>query len=159
MVRTLYGPPGLPSGATERVLPRSDRSMHFTTHIIFLSISTVSFCSWILPCSGKGDLLAVVESHFAVEQCFPEGAGSERCGSHYFRRRVVLRNRYLNVAFDELHLCSVSQSSFCLATLAPILLLVTPFYLGATIHSAVRHYLGCGGEWKGRIQDLSRSAS
>ena len=42
---------------------------------------------------------------------------------------------------------------------APSLPLVTLFYIGATIHSAVQYYLGCGGEWKGRIQDLSRSPS
>ncbi len=28
------------------------------------------------------------------------------------------------------------------------------FYLGATIHSAVRYWNGCGGDWKGRIQDV-----
>ena len=27
------------------------------------------------------------------------------------------------------------------------------FYLGATIHSAVKYWAGRGGEWKGRIQD------
>ena len=31
--------------------------------------------------------------------------------------------------------------------------LVTLFYGGATLHSAVRYALGRGGEWKGRIQD------
>lgn len=28
------------------------------------------------------------------------------------------------------------------------------FYLGATVHSAVRYWLGKGGQWKGRVQDL-----
>ena len=28
------------------------------------------------------------------------------------------------------------------------------FYLGATIHSAVKYWNGRGGDWKGRIQDL-----
>lgn len=31
--------------------------------------------------------------------------------------------------------------------------LAAVFYLGATIHSAVRYWLGRGGEWKGRTQD------
>ena len=31
--------------------------------------------------------------------------------------------------------------------------LVTLFYGGATLHSAVCYALGRGGEWKGRIQD------
>lgn len=30
------------------------------------------------------------------------------------------------------------------------------FYLGATIHSAIRYWLGVGGQWKGRVQDRSR---
>ena len=29
------------------------------------------------------------------------------------------------------------------------------FYLGATIHSALKYWMGAGGEWKGRVQDLS----
>ena len=37
--------------------------------------------------------------------------------------------------------------------LAPLLPAVALFYLGATIHSAVRYWLGSGGQWKGRIQD------
>jgi len=36
---------------------------------------------------------------------------------------------------------------------APLLPLVALFYMGATIHSAVRYWLGRGGEWKGRAQD------
>ncbi|CAA7620930.1 glycosyltransferase [Magnetospirillum sp. SS-4] len=36
---------------------------------------------------------------------------------------------------------------------APLLPAVALFYLGATIHSAVRYWQGGGGEWKGRIQD------
>ena len=31
------------------------------------------------------------------------------------------------------------------------------FYMGATMHSAVRYWLGRGGEWKGRVQDPARS--
>jgi hypothetical protein len=30
------------------------------------------------------------------------------------------------------------------------------FYLGATIHSAVKYWNGSGGEWKGRVQDTNR---
>lgn len=37
---------------------------------------------------------------------------------------------------------------------APLLPLVALFYMGATIHSAVRYWLGRGGEWKGRAQDI-----
>jgi len=40
---------------------------------------------------------------------------------------------------------------------APLLPFVTLFYIGSTIHSAVQYYRGCGGEWKGRIHDFSRS--
>lgn len=29
------------------------------------------------------------------------------------------------------------------------------FYLGATIHSAFKYWSGCGGDWKGRIQDVA----
>jgi len=29
------------------------------------------------------------------------------------------------------------------------------FYLGATVHSAVRYWLGRGGQWKGRVQDVA----
>lgn len=31
------------------------------------------------------------------------------------------------------------------------------FYMGATMHSAIRYWLGRGGEWKGRVQDPARS--
>ena len=37
---------------------------------------------------------------------------------------------------------------------ASLLPLVALFYMGATIHSAVRYWLGRGGEWKGRAQDI-----
>jgi hopene-associated glycosyltransferase HpnB len=37
--------------------------------------------------------------------------------------------------------------------LAPLLSLVAVFYLGATIHSAIRYWRGSGGRWKGRVQD------
>lgn len=37
---------------------------------------------------------------------------------------------------------------------APLLPFVALFYMGATIHSAVRYWLGRGGEWKGRAQDI-----
>lgn len=33
------------------------------------------------------------------------------------------------------------------------------FYLGATIHSAIKYWNGSGGEWKGRIQDSQSSGS
>lgn len=36
---------------------------------------------------------------------------------------------------------------------APLLPLVSLFYLGATLHSAVKYWQGQGGEWKGRVQD------
>ena len=36
---------------------------------------------------------------------------------------------------------------------APLLPLVALFYLGATIHSAIKYWRGEGGEWKGRVQD------
>ncbi|HUN51317.1 MAG TPA: glycosyltransferase [Candidatus Sulfotelmatobacter sp.] len=35
---------------------------------------------------------------------------------------------------------------------APCLPLIALFYEGATVHSAVRHWLGRGGEWKGRFR-------
>jgi hypothetical protein len=28
------------------------------------------------------------------------------------------------------------------------------FYLGATVHSAIKYWSGGGGEWKGRVQDV-----
>jgi hopene-associated glycosyltransferase HpnB len=36
---------------------------------------------------------------------------------------------------------------------APLLPVIAMFYTGATVHSAVRYWLGHGGEWKGRLQD------
>ena len=36
---------------------------------------------------------------------------------------------------------------------APALPLVALFYTGATVHSAIRYWMGRGGEWKGRAQD------
>jgi hypothetical protein len=30
------------------------------------------------------------------------------------------------------------------------------FYMGATVHSAVKFWLGRGGQWKGRAQDQAR---
>lgn len=38
---------------------------------------------------------------------------------------------------------------------APALPLVAVFYTGATIHSAIRYWMGRGGEWKGRAQDVN----
>jgi hypothetical protein len=35
---------------------------------------------------------------------------------------------------------------------APLLPLVALFYMGATFDSALRHWMGRGGEWKGRVQ-------
>jgi hypothetical protein len=35
---------------------------------------------------------------------------------------------------------------------APLLPLVALFYLGATVHSAILHWRGQGGLWKGRVQ-------
>jgi hypothetical protein len=35
---------------------------------------------------------------------------------------------------------------------APALPLIALFYVAATIDSARRHWLGRGGEWKGRVQ-------
>lgn len=37
--------------------------------------------------------------------------------------------------------------------LAPLLPFTAMFYLGATIHSAIRYWSGIGGQWKGRVQD------
>jgi hypothetical protein len=37
--------------------------------------------------------------------------------------------------------------------MAPLLPAIALFYLGATMHSAVRYWLGSGGQWKGRVQD------
>jgi hypothetical protein len=37
-------------------------------------------------------------------------------------------------------------------TYAPLLPLLALFYTAATIDSAVRHYLGKGGSWKGRVR-------
>ena len=42
---------------------------------------------------------------------------------------------------------------------APLFPITTLFYIGATIHSAFQYYRGRGGEWKGRMQDFSRSPS
>lgn len=39
---------------------------------------------------------------------------------------------------------------------APTLPLSALFYMGATIHSAVKYWLKRGGEWKGRAQDVMR---
>jgi hopene-associated glycosyltransferase HpnB len=38
---------------------------------------------------------------------------------------------------------------------APLLPLVAAFYLGATVHSAVSHWRGRGGVWKGRVGPLA----
>jgi hopene-associated glycosyltransferase HpnB len=38
---------------------------------------------------------------------------------------------------------------------ALLLPLVAVFYMGATFHSAIKFWLGRGGEWKGRVQDPS----
>ena len=42
---------------------------------------------------------------------------------------------------------------------APLLPLVSVFYLGATIHSAIKYWRGEGGEWKGRVQDVRRTTA
>lgn len=39
------------------------------------------------------------------------------------------------------------------AIAALLLPIAAAFYLGATVHSAIRYALGAGGQWKGRIQD------
>jgi hypothetical protein len=39
------------------------------------------------------------------------------------------------------------------AALALLLPAVALFYLGATVHSAIRYWLHAGGQWKGRVQD------
>lgn len=41
------------------------------------------------------------------------------------------------------------RTAWCLS-----LPLVACFYTGATIHSAVQYWRGCGGAWKGRLQDM-----
>jgi hopene-associated glycosyltransferase HpnB len=40
---------------------------------------------------------------------------------------------------------------------APLLPLVAAFYLGATVHSAISHWRGRGGLWKGRVAGTSRN--
>jgi hopene-associated glycosyltransferase HpnB len=40
---------------------------------------------------------------------------------------------------------------------AVLLPLIAAFYVGATIHSAVRYWEGRGGLWKGRVQDPARA--
>ena len=37
---------------------------------------------------------------------------------------------------------------------APFLPLVALFYAGATVHSAFRYWMGKGGRWKDRAQDV-----
>jgi hypothetical protein len=39
------------------------------------------------------------------------------------------------------------------AVAALLLPVAAIFYLGATVHSAVRYWRGVGGRWKGRVQD------
>jgi hopene-associated glycosyltransferase HpnB len=39
------------------------------------------------------------------------------------------------------------------APMALLLPAAAVFYLAATVHSAVRYWLGVGGQWKGRVQD------
>ena len=39
------------------------------------------------------------------------------------------------------------------AAMALLLPAVALFYLGATVHSALRYWMGAGGQWKGRVQD------
>jgi hopene-associated glycosyltransferase HpnB len=36
---------------------------------------------------------------------------------------------------------------------APVLPVIAMFYAGATVHSAIKYWLGRGGEWKERVQD------
>jgi hopene-associated glycosyltransferase HpnB len=43
--------------------------------------------------------------------------------------------------------------------MAPCLPLVALFYLGATLDSARRHWLGRGGQWKGRVQPRETAAA
>jgi hopene-associated glycosyltransferase HpnB len=40
---------------------------------------------------------------------------------------------------------------------APLLPLIAAFYIGATVHSAIRYWGGRGGLWKGRAQDRARA--
>jgi len=44
--------------------------------------------------------------------------------------------------------------------LNPLFALTLPFsaafYVAATVHSAFKYWSGCGGEWKGRAQDVAR---
>ena len=40
---------------------------------------------------------------------------------------------------------------------APLLPLIAAFYVGATVHSAMRYWAGRGGLWKGRAQDQARA--
>jgi hopene-associated glycosyltransferase HpnB len=43
----------------------------------------------------------------------------------------------------------------CSPLWAPLLPLITLFYLGSTIHSAIQYYRGKGGNWKDRTQDIT----
>jgi hypothetical protein len=38
---------------------------------------------------------------------------------------------------------------------APLLPLIALFYMSATLHSAVAHWRGRGGMWKGRAQSVT----
>jgi len=44
------------------------------------------------------------------------------------------------------------------AVTAPALPLIALFYIGATVHSALRYWTGRGGEWKGRFQATIKSS-
>ena len=41
----------------------------------------------------------------------------------------------------------------------PLLPAIAVFYMGATIHSAIKYWSGRGGEWKGRVQDPGKIGS
>jgi len=47
--------------------------------------------------------------------------------------------------------CPIVRYYRCSPLWAPLLPLVAAFYLGATVHSAVSHWRGRGGMWKGRV--------
>src|SRR5579864_2630701 len=68
------------------------------------------------------------------------------------------------VALGAFIWCAMSVAyvpTIMLYRLNPLWALTLPiaavFYLGATVHSAIRYCLGRGGEWKGRVQDPVRS--
>jgi hypothetical protein len=60
---------------------------------------------------------------------------------------------WLMMAFSYLPMVRFYRLSPLWALALPLIAL---FYMGATLHSAVKFWSGRGGEWKGRAQDRKR---